>query len=136
MLFPSGQVNFSFHLPTVKNIYLLEGNTMSYPSMVLTGASSHSLAVYSFENISVWKLPFTKLIHNYTTFILTHKTTEANFTCPPGHKTYFFYLPKVKSYLARVIRVQFFFLPCLCKFQISLFASYNNNFILVSMYLA
>ena len=41
MHFPSGQVNFSFHLPTVKIVYLLEGNTMSYLSMVLRGASSH-----------------------------------------------------------------------------------------------
>ena len=109
MHFPSGQVNFSFHLPTVKNIYLLEGNTMSYPSMVLTGASSRSLAVYSFENVSVCKLPLTKLIQ--IPFRLTHNTTEANFTCPAGHKTYFFYLPKVKIYLARVIRVQFFSCP-------------------------
>ena len=109
MHFPSGQVNFSFHLPTVKNIYLLEGNTMCYPSMVLTGASSRSLAVYSFENVSVCKLPLLNLIHILSDW-LTRPLKPISLV-QQATKPIFFYLPKVKIYSARVIRVQFFSCP-------------------------
>ena len=54
--------------------------------MLSTNRVSH-LAVFSFEIVSVWK---------FDTFRQTHRTTEANFTCPLGHQTSIFTSPKSK----------------------------------------